>query len=48
VGELILPSRVSSAVQRRNYFAIDPFDIHDTTVLATHLDGREVYAPAAH
>jgi hypothetical protein len=31
----------------RDIFAIDPFDIHDTKVLATYLDGREVYAAAA-
>ena len=28
----------------RDIFAIDPFDLHSTRVLATYLDGREVYA----
>lgn len=28
----------------RDIFAIDPFDLHDTQVTATYLDGREVYA----
>jgi len=28
----------------RDIFAIDPFDLHDTKVLATYLDRREVYA----
>ena len=31
----------------RDIFAIDPFDLHDTRVLATYLDGREVYADRA-
>jgi predicted amidohydrolase YtcJ len=30
----------------RDIFAIDPFDLHATRVLATYLDGREVYAKA--
>jgi predicted amidohydrolase YtcJ len=28
----------------RDIFAIDPFELHDTQVMATYLDGREVYA----
>jgi len=28
----------------RDIFAIDPFDLHNTRVLATYLDGRQVYA----
>jgi hypothetical protein len=28
----------------RDIFAIDPFDLHDTRVLATYLDGREIYS----
>jgi len=31
----------------RDIFAIDPFDLHDTRVLATYLDGRRVYADSA-
>jgi predicted amidohydrolase YtcJ len=31
----------------RDIFAIDPFDLHNTRVLATYLDGREVYADKA-
>ena len=31
----------------RDIFAIDPFDLHGTRVLATYLDGREVYADKA-
>jgi predicted amidohydrolase YtcJ len=31
----------------RNIFAIDPFYLHDTRVMATYLDGREVYAAKA-
>jgi predicted amidohydrolase YtcJ len=31
----------------RDIFAIDPFDLHSTRVLATYLDGREVYADKA-
>lgn len=28
----------------RDIFALDPFDLHNTRVLATYLDGREVYS----
>ena len=28
----------------RDIFSIDPFELHDTKVMATYLDGREVYA----
>jgi hypothetical protein len=31
----------------RNIFAIDPFYLHDTRVMAIYLDGREVYAAKA-
>jgi predicted amidohydrolase YtcJ len=31
----------------RDIFAIDPFDLHSTRILATYLDGREVYADKA-
>jgi hypothetical protein len=31
----------------RDIFAIDPFDLHDTRVMATYLDGREVCAAKA-
>jgi predicted amidohydrolase YtcJ len=31
----------------RDIFAIDPFDLHSTRVLATYLDGREVYTDKA-
>ena len=31
----------------RDIFAIDPFDLHRTQVLATYLDGHEVYAAKA-
>ena len=31
----------------RDIFAIDPFELHETRVLATYLDGREVYKRGA-
>jgi len=30
----------------RDIFAIDPFDLHEVRVLATYLDGGEVYSAA--
>jgi len=46
-GSLEAGKRGDFILLDRDIFAIDPFDIHDTKVLATYLDGREVYAAAA-
>ena len=43
-GSLEPGKRGDFVVLDRDIFAIDPFDIHDTKVLATYLDAREVYA----
>jgi predicted amidohydrolase YtcJ len=46
-GSLEPGKRGDFIVLDRDIFAIDPFDIHDTKVLATYLDAREVYAAPA-
>jgi predicted amidohydrolase YtcJ len=43
-GSLERGKRADFIVIDRDIFAIDSFDIHDTRVLATYLDGRQVYA----
>ena len=46
-GSLEPGKRADLIVLDRDIFAIDPFDLHATQVLATYLDGRAVYrAPA--
>jgi predicted amidohydrolase YtcJ len=46
-GSLEVGKRGDFIVIDRDIFSIDPFDLHDTRVTATYLDGREVYgAPA--
>jgi predicted amidohydrolase YtcJ len=42
-GSLEPGKRGDFIVLDRDIFAIDPFEIHETKVLATYLDGREVY-----
>jgi len=43
-GSLEVGKRGDFILLDRDIFAIDPFDIHETKVLATYLDGRQVYA----
>jgi predicted amidohydrolase YtcJ len=45
-GSIETGKRGDFIVIDRDIFAIDPFALHDTQVLATYLDGREVYAKA--
>ena len=47
-GSLEVGKRGDFIVIDRDIFAIDPFDLHDTRVMATYLDGREVYAAKPH
>jgi predicted amidohydrolase YtcJ len=42
-GSLEPGKRGDFIVLDRDIFAVDPFDIHNTKILATYLDGREVY-----
>jgi predicted amidohydrolase YtcJ len=43
-GSLEQGKRADLIVLDRDIFAIEPFGLHDTRVLATYLDGREVHA----
>jgi predicted amidohydrolase YtcJ len=43
-GSLEAGKRGDFIVLDRDIFSIDPFDLHNTQVTATYLDGREVYA----
>jgi predicted amidohydrolase YtcJ len=46
-GSIEAGKRGDFIVLDRDIFAIDPFELHDTQVMATYLDGREVYAATA-
>jgi predicted amidohydrolase YtcJ len=43
-GSLEVGKRADIIVLDRDIFSIDPYDLHDTKVTATYLDGREVYS----
>jgi predicted amidohydrolase YtcJ len=43
-GSLEAGKRGDFIVLDRDIFSIDPFDLHSTQVMATYLDGREVYS----
>jgi hypothetical protein len=43
-GSLEQGKRADFILLDRDIFAIDPFDLHHTRILATYLDGREVYS----
>ncbi len=43
-GSIEAGKRGDFIVLDRDIFALDPFDLHDTKVAATYLDGREVYS----
>lgn len=43
-GSIEAGKRGDFIVLDRDIFSIDPYELHDTRVLATYLDGREVYA----
>ena len=46
-GSLEAGKRGDFIVLDRDIFSIDPFDLHNTQVWATYLDGREVYSAKA-
>jgi predicted amidohydrolase YtcJ len=46
-GSIEAGKRGDFIVLDRDIFSIDPFDLHNTQVMATYLDGREVYAAKA-
>jgi hypothetical protein len=46
-GSLEAGKRGDFIVLDRDIFSIDPFELHDTQVRATYLDGREVYSAKA-
>jgi len=46
-GSIEVGKRGDFIVIDRDIFSIDPFDLHDTQVRATYLDGREVYKAKA-
>jgi predicted amidohydrolase YtcJ len=46
-GSLEPGKRGDFIVLDRDIFAVDPFDLHDTQVLATYIDGRKVYVARA-
>jgi predicted amidohydrolase YtcJ len=46
-GSLEPGKRADFIILDRDIFAIDPFELHNTQVLATYLDGRAVYAAAS-
>ncbi|HWS66646.1 MAG TPA: amidohydrolase [Steroidobacteraceae bacterium] len=46
-GSLEPGKRGDFIVLDRDIFTIEPFDLHETKVLSTYLDGREVYAAIA-
>jgi hypothetical protein len=46
-GSIEVGKRGDFIVLDRDIFSVDPFDLHDTKVLSTYLDGREVYAAKA-
>ncbi len=43
-GSIEAGKRADFIVLDRDIFALDPFDLHETRVDATYLDGREVYS----
>ncbi len=43
-GSLEVGKRADFIVLDRDIFAMDAFDLHETRVISTYLDGREVYA----
>ncbi len=43
-GSIEAGKRADFIVLDRDIFSLDPFDLHDTKVAATYLDGREVYS----
>jgi hypothetical protein len=46
-GSLESGKRGDLIILDRDIFTLDPFDLHNTRVLATYLDGRKVYAAKA-